>query len=968
MKKITPLSFALFFFVINVFSQKVSTTKISELVSQFKSDLRGPYKDIRWFCTDGSIRQPKDPCPDSIGPGAQHARYKDAVVALGKSNNIYLGQILTYTTKEEFWDEKYNHSRLKQYQLDAYLRSVDNGWINRKSQFYRGAIQSEDEQLWGNNFYNWLLSSDKAIEENFFVIRQSLKDVPYGSNENLSQLIRSQSKVISDEFPQFMDLRVKIHSNPEFKDINSVIAFKAKYNSELSKGNLSKLDLLISTMSKLYQPLDISALLKKTTLLKNTDIGRKIETYSFNHRDNTSASNLISDTAELLLDIRTAILEVKSPMARLQLLDLSLKLEAILFKTSPQWQPENIQEMLTKICYLGMAAAGSGYIELQEWDQLDLKTPLESDRSMTLGELTLVMENARRLLEWSTSMVKANYQDLINEYTAFEPKSYGFIDDKIRGSLILYLGQSVGDLGSFIAKESALTNKVMDLENLSTLRGLNPGYAFGELVVVPGSPEAVEVASNKIYIFEYPPSNLKPIAGIATVSDGNMVSHVQLLARNLGIPNAILSDDNLNSLLKYNGQKVFYAVSNHGNIILKPEQEMTSQEIALVKKTERKNDKIEVPIMSIRLDETNVLNLRTVDANDSGQLCGPKAANLGQLKKMFPENVVEGLVIPFGIFKEHMNQQMPNQQISYWTFLTQMFDAADKMRNQNIDESEIENYQLNQLEILRNAIIKMPLKPSFISQLESQFNNVLGKPLGEIPVFLRSDTNMEDLKDFTGAGLNLTLFNVVDKASIIDGIKAVWASPYTERSFKWRQKYLLNPENVFPSILVIPSVDVDYSGVLITKGLQNENNSDLTIAFSRGAGGAVDGQSAETYLIYNSGGSKLLAPAREPFYIRLPVSGGTEKKIATFNQPILNVENINTIRTFAHSIRNTLSNETQSDYKGAYDVELGFKDHKMWLFQIRPFVENKSALSSDYLESITPKINKSKEVILSQKL
>ena len=25
---------------------------------------------------------------------------------------------------------------------------------------------------------------------------------------------------------------------------------------------------------------------------------------------------------------------------------------------------------------------------------------------------------------------------------------------------------------------------------------------------------------------------------------------------------------------------------------------------------------------------------------------------------------------------------------------------------------------------------------------------------------------------------------------IIQGIKDVWASPYTERSFKWRQKYL----------------------------------------------------------------------------------------------------------------------------------------------------------------------------------
>ena len=297
-----------------------------------------------------------------------------------------------------------------------------------------------------------------------------------------------------------------------------------------------------------------------------------------------------------------------------------------------------------------------------------------------------------------------------------------------------------------------------------------------------------------------------------------------------------------------------------------------------------------------------------------------------------------------------------------------MFAEAEKMRTNGVTEAGVENYQLQQLEILRKAIKVMPLNPDFISQLESQFTTILGKDLGDIPVFLRSDTNMEDLKDFTGAGLNLTLFNVADKNKIIEGIKAVWASPYTERSFKWRQKYLLNPENVFPSILVIPSVDVDYSGVLITKGISNGEENDLTVAFSRGAGGAVDGQSAETYLIHINGGTRFLAPAREPYYNRLPVTGGTDKKSATFESPILNQQNINAIRNLAKTIRATLPKETDSDYEGAYDVELGFKDNKLWLFQIRPFVENKKALSSGYLESITPVIDKNKAISLSKKI
>ena len=71
-----------------------------------------------------------------------------------------------------------------------------------------------------------------------------------------------------------------------------------------------------------------------------------------------------------------------------------------------------------------------------------------------------------------------------------------------------------------------------------------------------GSSEDIEVSSDKIYIFQRPPADLKPIAGIATVEEGNMVSHVQLLARNLGIPNAALTSSNLNSLKKFEGQKV----------------------------------------------------------------------------------------------------------------------------------------------------------------------------------------------------------------------------------------------------------------------------------------------------------------------------------------------------------------------------------------------------------------------------
>lgn len=942
-------------------AQPIDTKEIGNLIEQLKEDPRGPYKDIRWFCKDGSIRDPKDPCPPEIGPGTQHARYKDAVVNLGKKNHIYLGQILSYTENAAFWDAEYEHARLKQYQLEQYLKLNDDGWVLRKGQYYRGAYQAEDEAAWGLAFFKWLVAQDQVINKNYYLVRSALMDIPHKGDDNVAQLMRSLSKSISDEHSSFMNLRIKIHGQPEVSDIEKVKAYKAEKGATLSSKTNDKLDELIAVMEKFFSPTYFETLNKKATYLATCSIGAELTAFVKNNDVNTSPKELIIASSELLLLIRTSVLNEKKTMIRLELLEVSTILEAMIFRVAQEWQPATLNELLQKIYTLGMANAGSGAIELWEWNQI--KDDLAfSGEEIGLGDLISYLEIARREVEWSTATIKANYQDMVNTYTAFEPKAYGFIDDKIRSSVTLFMGESVSELGKFIARESNLRNSVLDLPDQTSFRGLNPGYAFGELVVVEGISEEVEVNSDKIYVFERPPADLKPVAGIATVSEGNLVSHVQLLARNLGIPNATLSDISLKKLMAYNGQKVFYAVSNKGNVIIKLEKDMTGEERELFAKKIRKEEKIAVPIEQIQLDNHSVLNLRAVRAVNSGKLCGPKAANLGELKQLFPENVVEGLVIPFGVFKDHMEQEMPDQGTSYWGFLENMFEKAGEMEGQKVAELEIEQYQLGQLETLRAAIKKMPLKTEFINDLMSQFQAVFGKAMGNVPVFLRSDTNMEDLKDFTGAGLNLTLFNVLEKDLILNGIRNVWASPYTERSFKWRQKYLTNPENVFPSILVIPSVDVDYSGVLITKGISNGNPADFTIAFSRGAGGAVEGQAAESYLLKKNGGKMLLAPARETHYTTLPTTGGTAKKTATFESAILTEENLNTIRELTAQIREIMGDEQ------AYDVELGFKDNKLWLFQIRPFVENKKALSSTYLESITPSIDLAKQIQVSKSL
>ncbi|MEM7110037.1 MAG: hypothetical protein AAF519_17550 [Bacteroidota bacterium] len=57
--------------------QTVKPEEIKAMVLRYQEDVRGPYKDIRWFCKDGSYRVPQERCPE---PSPQRARYKDEVI------------------------------------------------------------------------------------------------------------------------------------------------------------------------------------------------------------------------------------------------------------------------------------------------------------------------------------------------------------------------------------------------------------------------------------------------------------------------------------------------------------------------------------------------------------------------------------------------------------------------------------------------------------------------------------------------------------------------------------------------------------------------------------------------------------------------------------------------------------------------------------------------------------------------
>jgi len=82
-----------------------------------------------------------------------------------------------------------------------------------KGRYYRGDIQSEDEEVWGKAFFETLLKNDSIISKHYYLIRQAFKDIPHNGDNKTAQLMRSVSKTISEDIPSFMDISIKYTAN-----------------------------------------------------------------------------------------------------------------------------------------------------------------------------------------------------------------------------------------------------------------------------------------------------------------------------------------------------------------------------------------------------------------------------------------------------------------------------------------------------------------------------------------------------------------------------------------------------------------------------------------------------------------------------------------------------------------------------------------------------------------------------------
>ena len=196
--------------------------------------------------------------------------------------------------------------------------------------------------------------------------------------------------------------------------------------------------------------------------------------------------------------------------------------------------------------------------------------------------------------------------------------------------------------------------------------------------------------------------------------------------------------------------------------------------------------------------------------------------------------------------------------------------------------------------------------PDFRARLREAMDREFG-PGFRGGVFVRSDTNVEDLPGFTGAGINLTLPNVVGFENVMKALGEVWASPFSPRSFAWRRGNMTDPEHVYPAVLLLRTVPSEKSGVMVTQDLETGDRSILSIAVNEGAEGAVEGQAAETLRVDTRNGSvRLLAAATAPWRTSPCRRGASSSSATSGTEEVLHPAEIEQLVAFWKALPDAL--------------------------------------------------------------
>ena len=931
--------------------------QLRQWIDSFKSENLGPFKHIRWFCSNGEVLPPGENVCSERGGGNQHGVWGKRAAEL-RNEGYLIANVLAAISPKQFAGSDARLDDLTQILLEQFLIRIDDGWVFRRSRFFnRGAVQIEDEHVAATRILLALLDDPLwRTPERFLLLREAVRMLPLPGAQRLATRVRQLASEIADHDRGFQHLRVKIHSLPDAQDASRVREYADRAALPEIAVSYEQLEELLDM---LYAPRTAwQGLAKLAGDSSDRDLIYQLKAAKEALHGSGDDAAILAKLADQARQWRQ-LFQTRHDLSiydRLRLLQASLIIEQELFVRANRLLGINPEagraERIAWLRLLGTALYGTGLIS--ERQRLAFQGELDALISMEFISAAGYLDRLRylaRLPQWSQQSLAFHFGNTVDRWSKLTPLAARLVPDRLRESPLLPFSRILDQLMADASRLAGIQHTLFGEKIDSNLRALNPGLKRGVLLRAPA--EGQSFRSDGIYLLPSTTQDLTPVAGIITSGEGSSLSHVQLLARNMGIPNIVADEKLLQAITRHIGETVVLAVSRRGAVSIQAD---SPQWQALLANSSAADDfTLKSDPGRLNLDDRSMHALRRVSSRDSGITVGPKAANLGELRSRYAKMVAPGLVIPFGIFRRFIDRPLVDGGPPVFTWMQTEYARLSRIEDEALKREQTSAF----LSRLRSWIVTTDPGAEFRKQLHFAYVRVFGKS-GDRGVFVRSDTNVEDLPGFSGAGLNLTLPNVVGMDAIVAAIQKVWASPFSERAYAWRQSHMSDPENLYPAVLLLQSVDSEKSGVMVTADVDRGDRDWLSIAVSEGVGGAVEGQAAEEIRVERATGKvRLMAQATAPDQRRLVAGGGIETVRASGRERVLSESEIEQLRDFAAEIERRFPiARDESGRKMAIDIEFGFASGKLILFQLRPFVESRRAKESQFLIAMDKKLER----------
>lgn len=907
------------------------------IVQEMKQNPRGPYSRILWYCKDGTTFPPTPYACREHGGGMQHAEYsasRQRLADLGWS----VGTIFAGSDFQEFFDSQPRQQRLRELALERYLMDIDDGWVLQRAHYYRGRVQLEDEVTAGRQLLLGVLTDWDWAKDNYLLLRELVRVVPHGEDSDLSRHVRRAAVELAEKDPLAEPWRAEIHSSPSAATARKLRAWASTLtNAETQAAAMEladELDLLYGVIGRHQRLTEDLAALQSPAIMRNwrDDVMQQID---------ADRPERIAGVCLALREARFSLLDKLDPARRLVLLDSLDGLETevrFTFRAVIHDRPWTRAELLELTESLMNCAYGSGLLSSGELGAIKSALAFTGE-AIPLQRYQQGLSQLKRVPAWAAGNIRYAFAEALARYVALDSRASRFADDMLRGSPVWMLGDTLRllskDLGELTGSEVELQGKI-----ISTGIALNQGLARGRLRIFETleAAEAGQPLPTDIVVLPETIAELKPVAGILTLGEGNALSHVQLLARNFGIPNVAIDQESVDLIRPLEGHDVVLIVGPNGNVIFRAAEDLEGiADLFGAANNGPASGQITVPTPN--LEQTHILHLKEIGREMSGKVVGPKAANLGQLNRMFPGRVSPAIAIPFGVYAQQLEDAglMPRIRAAY---------AASAKGELSKEELDL------QLAEIRNEIATLRLgeavREQLVQAMEVEFGGLEG-----YGVFVRSDTNVEDLPQFTGAGLSETVPNVVGLDTQLATVPRVWSSVLSPRALAWRSSLLSNPDQVYASVLLMKSVPSDKSGVLVIANLIDPLEAGLTASTAWGVGGAVAGEAAESLTILPAS-TRLISEAKAPYRRQLSATGGIDWLPAAPGRVLQDGE-IEQLRSLAVEVVDKYVPVLDDTGKPRpWDIEFGFVGGELTLFQIRPLVEKSAQRAEHAMRKLRP--------------